>query len=284
MPRTISEINDEIKANFVANPTIQSLYGIVPGTSFADAFSLVSFEATLFYIIAVSIWTLENNFSLLQDYVDQKVEQAQRWDLRAIENDARAFQYGDPLEFLGVRYGYAVENTANQIVKLASATEVGSSVILKVANQNAAGDIIPLTAAQLTTFNLYIKKLMAPGVDLQVVSRDADDLKIYYKIYFDPLVMNPDGSLIADPTIKPVEIAINEYCKGLDFNGVFNVTRLTDKLQGLTGVETPVFQSAEAKYGLTAYAPVNDFYNPNAGYLKVDVTSPLNTTITYLQA
>jgi hypothetical protein len=121
-----------------------------------------------------------------------------------------------------------------------------------------------------------------PGVKLVVVNRPADTLKIYFKIYVNPLVMNLSGELLSDTSVKPVELIINEYCKSLKFDGIFNITELTDLIQQGTGVANPVFQNAEAKYGLVPYTPIVDYYNPNSGYLKIDVDFPLSATITYL--
>ena len=55
---------------------------------------------------------------------------------------------------------------------------------------------------------------------------EADLLKVAYTIYYDPLVMNSDGELIADDTIKPVELAINNYIQNLPFNGILNLNKL----------------------------------------------------------
>lgn len=281
MARTIAEIKADLTANFMANPTMQAKYGFAPGTAFEDEFSQVSFESVLFYIIAVFSWTIDKNQDALKAHVDAKVAENQRWNLAAIERDAKAYQHGDTLIWMGTHYGYAVENSALKIVKLASASESGETVILKVAKE-VSGVITPLTSPELTAFQLYMKGFIAPGVDAQVVSRPADDLKVYYNIYFNPLIMNPDGSLISNPSVFPVEDAINEYLKGLEFGrGVFSVVELTDRIQAVAGVIAPVFQSAAAKYGLQPYSSITNFYNMNAGHGAIDSAFPLSTTLTY---
>jgi hypothetical protein len=94
--------------------------------------------------------------------------------------------------------------------------------------------------------------------------------------------MNINGELISNPSIKPVEDAINNYCKSLPFNGVFSITELTDKIQASVGVVNPVFENASAQYGTNPFVVINDYYNPNAGYLTIDPTFTLADSIVYI--
>lgn len=282
MARTIEQLKADLTQSFMANPDMQSLYGFAPGTAFDDEFSKVSFESILFYIIAFFSWTLEKNQDELKSHVDAKIAENQRWNLAAIERDAKAYQHGDTLIWMVNHYGYAVEDDNLKIVKLANASESGETVILKVANE-VGGVITQLTSTQLTAFQLYMKGFIAPGVDAQIVSRPADLLKIYYTIYYNALVMNPDGSLISNSAVFPVEDVINQYLKGLEFGrGVFSVVELTDRIQQATGVIAPVFNSAAAKYGLQPYSPITNFYNANGGYGIIDPAFPLTTTLNYV--
>ena len=281
MSRTIAEINTELRTNFVANETIKTLYGLSDGSTFEQEFSIVSLEAVLFYIIAVSIWVLERNFDELEQRVTDKVAQAKRWNLPALVQDAKAYQLGDPLVWVDGEYKYIVQEGAN-IITFAAAQEIGNSVVLKVATDFMAPGIQPLEDDHLLAFSEYIAAMKPPGVNLLIVSRPADMLKIYYRVYVNPLVFDLTGGLLTDPSLKPVETAIQQYCKGLDFNGRFSITELTDQLQAIPGVLAPVFVEGHAKYGSEGYTQFSDFYTPNAGYLEIDPDFPLATTITYL--
>ena len=110
----------------------------------------------------------------------------------------------------------------------------------------------------------------------------ADLLKLFYKIYYNPLVLAPDGSLLSEASTFPVQNTINSFIKSLQFNGEFNLTALTDALQKTEGVVDPVLTSAEAKFGSYQYQPIVDFYVANAGYLKIDTDFPLSNTLTYI--
>lgn len=282
MARTLNEINQELKSNFMANTSMQARYGFAPGATFEDEFSIVSFEGILFFIIATSIWSLENIFDIHKQWMIDKEATLRPWNLPTLVSNAKKFQYGDSLVFIGGQYRYLTENPTSQLIKLASANETGNTVVLKVAKLNGSNLPEPLTTDERTAFQAYIKQLKPPGVKMAVVSRPADTLKIYYKIYIDPLVMNTNGELLANLSEKPVEVTITNFIQSLDFNGVFEVTKLTDAIQKTVGVNNPVFLSGQVKYGTLPYAALPDFYVPNAGYLKIDEDFPLYVTLQYL--
>lgn len=280
MARTLQEINNELRSNFVNNPEVQSAYGLIPGQTFEQQFSIVSIEALRFYTIAFSIWSLENIFDDHKAWVLAKEQSMKPWNLFYLVKKSKEFQYGDTLVEIDDKYQYATINPATQIVKLANAKE-GSIVVLKVAKMNSSDDPEELSVMELDAFKEYIRLIKPPGVKIGVVSRPADLLKVSFNIYINPLVLNTSGELLANPSVKPVEDAINNYCKNLPFNGDFSITGLTDAIQQAEGVLNPVFQSAEAQYGLEPYVAIVDYYNPNAGYLKIDPAFPLSSSITY---
>ena len=93
--------------------------------------------------------------------------------------------------------------------------------------------------------------------------------------------MNSDGSLFSDPAVFPAEDAIKAYLKNLPFDGRFNITELTDKVQSAEGIVNPIFQSASGKSGTQSYQSITDYYGSNAGYMIIDPNYPLSNTITY---
>lgn len=284
MARTLNEINQELKSNFMANTTMQLRYGFAPGATFEDEFSIVSFEAILFFIIATSLWSLENIFDSHKQWMIDKEATLKPWNLPTLVLNAKKFQFGDALVFIGGQYRYLTENTSSQLIKLASANETGNTVVLKVAKLNNSNLPEQLTTEERTAFQQYIKKMKPPGVKMAVVSRPADTLKIYYKIYIDPLVMNTSGQLLANLSEKPVESTITNFIQSLDFDGVFEFTKLTDAIQKTIGVKNPIYQSAEVKYGTLPYTAMSDYYIPNSGYLTIDEDFPLSVTIQYVIA
>lgn len=284
MARTLTEITTELKENFVNNSTIQSFYNLIPGQTFDQQFSKVSLEGIIFYVVAYSIWVLEK---LMDDFKAWLVIREQEL---IIGNTAwykkilLEFQDGDALVFDGKQYNYPTINEANKIVKLASVTTGGGNILMKVANIDSSDNIIQLTSPQMISLKSYMNKKQFAGVNIAIVSRPADKLKLFLHIYIDSLVMNPNGSLISNPSVFPAENTINNYIKKLPFDSRFNPNELIDYLQATDGILNPVFDSAEYQYGSRPYTPIVDYYNPNGGYFEIDSTYPLNTTITYILA
>jgi len=279
--RTQLEIYTELTTNFVNNATIQQRYGLVPGQTFDEQFSKVSLEATLFHVVSYSIWILEGLFGKHVAWINRRAAEIRTGNTAWYARQALNYQHGDALVWDSEKevYEYANIDESLRLVKFAKAIDAGS-VFMKVAKEGANSPE-KLTPSELASFTAYMQRVKFAGVQLDIVSRDADDLKISYKIFYDPLVLNADGSLISNPSVFPVEDAINSYNADLPFDARFNVTELTDRLQSTEGVVNPIFESAEGRSGAQAYAPITDYYESNAGYMRVDPAFPLSSTITY---
>lgn len=270
---TMAELNN-------LQPSIDSAQTLLDDLTSA---SRVAIWRLLFFVMAVAIWTNEKLFDEHILWIENRALQLIVGQLKWYRTKALEFQYGDALVMVDDIYQYSPITTANQIVKLASVNEVGGQVLIKLAKLSGETPI-PLTTPELDAFVAYIQKVKFAGVIVSSISRDADLLKIHYKIYYDPLVLTATGELISTPGTFPVEDSINNYCKGLPFDGIFTPTALTDKIQQSVGVINPVFQTAEVKYGSNPYVSIGDSYNPNAGYLQIDTDYPLSATVTYIQA
>lgn len=285
MARTIQIIYDSMIAEKTAMATLNQLQPNIDSaqTLLADltSASKVAIWRTMFFVIAVAIWTLEKLFDDHKEWIETRAAELIVGTPEWYAQRALEFQYGDSLIFINGKYQYATVNTAIRLVELVSVNEINGQVYMKVAKLSS-GDPIALTSPELAAFETYMQKIKFAGVIVNCLSRDADLLRIQYHVYVDPLLMNLDGELLSNTSIKPVEIAINKYCKGLPFNGVFSVTELTDKIQAAIGVTNPVFESASAKYGANPFVVLGDYYNPNAGYLSIDPAFPLTDSIIYI--
>lgn len=284
MARTVQQIYDEMIAEKESMAVLNTLQ---PNTDSAQTLlsdltssSKVAVWRLIFFVMAVGIWTVEKLFDEHVIWIENRATELIVGTAVWCRVKALEYQHGDSLSYIEPVYKYATINEANQIIKLASVNEVGGQVLIKVAKL-VSDEPAPLSTEELDAFRAYMQKVKFAGVNVVCLSRDPDLLKVYYHVYYDPLVLSADGSLISDSSKFPVRDAINAYCKGLPFNGIFSVTELTDKIQQAVGVVNPVFDTASAKYALQPYSILGDFYNPNAGYLKVDPAFPLSDTITY---
>ncbi|MEM6830703.1 MAG: hypothetical protein AAF551_09300, partial [Bacteroidota bacterium] len=132
-------------------------------------------------------------------------------------------------------------------------------IFMKVAKENAAGDIQRISKDELNVFREYMRRIKDAGNQVQVISIDGDQLSLSLDIYVDPLqvyinpvdipyYVNPattppdhvfdanNGALITEPGEKPVETAILSYMRSLEFNGGFVKAFLIDAIQQAPGV------------------------------------------------
>lgn len=288
MARTILQIYDEMileKENQIQlnalQPSMdsgQTLLNDLTSTSKVAVWRLI------FFVVAVQVWTLEKLHDEHKAWINKRASELIVGTTAWYHSISLQFQYGDSLVYDTDQkvYKYAAITPANQIIKLVSVNEVGGQLLIKLAKLDGGNLPIPLASGELTAFQAYMSKMKFAGVKVASVSRVADLLTISYHIYYDPLVLSSTGELISSPGTFPVEDAINNYIKNLDFDGVFSVTQLTDQIQASSGVVNPVFESAQAKFGVNPYVVINDYYKPNAGYLQIDPAIPLNTTIDYI--
>ena len=288
MARTIIEIYDEMITAKIALSELNSLQpNIDSGQTFLDditSSSKVAVWRSIFFVMAVGIWTVEKLFDSHKEWIEKRASELIVGNIDWYARIALEFQFGDPLVFNGKEYTYATITPANQLIKLVSINQVDADLYMKVAKLDGGGTPIELASTELDAFKAYIHKRKFAGTKFIFISRAADLLRIQYRVYIDPLLLNTNGEMLSNTSIKPVEDAINNYCQSLPFDGVFSITALTDKVQLSDGVVNPVFQSAQAKYGLNPFVLVGDYYNPNAGYLKIDPAFDLASSIVYLPA
>lgn len=288
MARTIGEIYDALiteKQNYAELQQLQP--NIDDNQSLLDdltSSSKVAIWRLLFFVIAVGIHIHE----LLFDTHEQEVidirnltpTNTTRW----LADQSKKFQYGDALSYneTNGKYEYNVINSSNKIVKLASVTEFGNNVLIKVAKLDGNGLPEPLTTAEKSAFDGYVNIIRAAGQQIEIRSDIADRLRLNLNVYYDPLVLNPDGTLISDPSINPVEEAISSYVeKGIPFDGIYRTGDLEQAIAAAEGVRDSQIQSDTYQFGILSnpYVEIVDNVTPFAGYLRLDTAG---STINYI--
>jgi len=221
------------------------------------------------YVVAVSIWMLEKLFDEHQLEVNTILATQKTHNLQWYSQIAKAFQYGHAL-VLDKDY-YESDDPDARIVKYAAVDEINGTLIMKVAKDNN-GELAPLSTAspnELTPFTQYIFRVKDAGVKIIVVSDVGDSLRLVMDIYYDPLVLNADGTLISDSSQTPAEDTIKSFIKTLPFNGEFIPAKLVDALQNTHGIDIPEILSVETKYAQNDWVAVQGKVVPNAGYLTI---------------
>lgn len=271
--------------------TFSSLDTLVPNPDENQTFlddltstSTVGKWRLMLWIFAVGASMLETLFDLFKADVEALEEDLLYGTLPWYVRESKLFQFGDTLQIDDDgNIFYNVVDESKQIIKLASASEIGRTVRLKVAKFDVDGVTpIPLTTDELNAYNTYIEQIRPVGVDTSPASLPADDLRLTdLEVYYDPLVLAADGSLLSDSGVFPVEDAITNHIRNLPFDGVLNLTALVDEIQTAEGVIDPVLNEAQARSGAQPFAVIDDNYDTASGYMEFD---DAGSTITYIAA
>lgn len=279
MARSIQEIYNELSAE---KDSMSRLKALQPNADKAQTLlsditsaSKVADWRLWLWLMAFAVHIHEGYLDLFRKEIDAKVAGAKAHTLRWYFTQALRFQLGYALTYNTEleKYEYATADESAQIVKRAATEESQGRVIVKVAD--ASG---PITGSDLTAFVAYMNTIKDAGTDLLIVSTVADDFKVDLEVFYDPLVLNPDGSLILDSNRKPVEEQISAYIAALDFNGAFNKNKFIDALQAAEGVIDPDLNTLEIKSNIAAYAAVDVEYLTYSGHYAWD---DANSVITY---
>ena len=275
MARTIREIADGMKADFVRSEALRTAFGLTgydpDGDAAAQAayydqnFSAVSVETCLLYVVAACAALVENLFDWFTADVDGRVNEDRYGRKGWYEKTAKAFQWQDGTDFgLDIDTGeYAVADEGARIVRHASAeANNGFGVKLKVA-KGETGALSPLDADELAAFTSYINRLKPAGVPVTVVSRNADLLAVDMAVYYDPIVFTEATAL------QKVKDTVTAYLQGIEFNGEFVTMEMVDRLQTVAGLDIIEIHKAKAKHEGYPYTDIesNTRYIPEPGYM-----------------
>jgi hypothetical protein len=285
MARNLSDIYNEIITEKESMTTLRTQLTPFPDTfnnllSTISSGSKVAIWRLWVWLVAYAIWMFEKVQDTFKSEVEALISSTRFGTLPWYQEIALLFQYGDALTYTSYRFQYAIVDTTKQIIKRAAAVATNGQIILKVAKLTGT-DPVKLTSGELTAFNAYILDLKPPGETVLVISSDADLMKLYAEIIYDPQVLNADGSSITDGSF-PVEVAINAYLAGIVFDGKFNSRAWQDAVQAVAGVVDVVPGSLYGKANASAsFDTIVSNYYSVAGYMIIDPANPLSSTLTY---
>lgn len=275
-------INDIYNALATAQSSEPLLAGLSPSpdvftqfiTDLANGSKVATWRLFL-YLMAVGIFAFETILDIYLSQIQVIADEAPTGTPRWYRAQALAYQHGDLLVYSNGRFSYPTINTSNQIVKLCAVIERADGfVLIKVANLDGSGNPLPLTPTELTAFEGYISQIKFAGTRTISISTVADLIKIYGQVYYSP-------ELVLSNVQTLVEAAINTYLKSLPFNGVFSLTALQDAVQRVPGIVDFRLDTVATKYAAFPYVNVTRNYTAYAGYLGIDASFPLATTLTY---
>jgi hypothetical protein len=285
MARPISDIYDEIIAE---KNSVSNLSGYTPindsWQNFLNALtsgSRVAIWRMWSYLMAYAIHVHEKVFDTFKAKVQAIAAKAVPATTRWLRDQVLKFQYGYTLQYIDNQYQYSQDDPSAMIVKRAAVVEGAQNVLIKAAKLDNNDLPTPLSTNELTSLEQYCNEIKPAGLKINVTSFDPDFVKVVAEVWYDPLVLASDGSLLTDPNVFPVEHAIKAYMQDLAFNGELFLTELQDAMQQAEGVVDPRLKTVEAKYGNLNYQTIIRTYVANAGYLKIDPNNQLSSTLTY---
>lgn len=273
MARTIAEIKSEMGAHFIAEPTVQELYGIKENEEFEHVFSKVSLESIFFFIVASTIWVLEMLFDRHKLEVEEIISEKKPHTLRWYARKALAFQYGGSvLQTDSDEYDNTGKSAAQieqeMVVKYAAVVEKSAIVYVKVAT-GAEGDRKPLSVDQETALRAYFKEVKDAGVKLEVMNREPNLFGIKLDVYYDPQIFRSDLSRL-DSGVRTVHKTIADFVENLPFNGEYRNSALIAELLKIEGVVVAELHSTTCDGQLIDAKIV-----PESGYFKMEVSDKL---------
>ena len=269
--RTIAEIKQVMTEAWMNNETLAAAYGFEVGDSWSDTFGATSIENLLVYIVAVAQHVLERlmgeHKSEVEAIIDSQRAHRPKW------YRDKVLEYMDNVDLAEDADGYDTDeyDTSGmtesdieeaKVVKYAAATESNDSALLtiKVATEDADGELAPLDADVAERLGAYIRRIKDAGVRVTVVNQEADTYSCEMDVWYSAMKSSQSVQ-------TQVKKAIRSYLQGLPFNGEYTNMALTDTIQAVDGVRVVELKSA----GVTVdghYQDTGARYQPAAGYMK----------------
>lgn len=280
MARTIQQIQNEMLANIAGNENMAAL----------NSTSKTSIYRIFTYIVAFGIWTHE----LLSDKhileVDTKIYNQKAGTLPWYRTMALRFQFGFDLvadkDYFEIGNATADQIEASKIIKYAAVNEAADSsrVILKIAGETNGVLSDFDDPSQVEAIEAYINEIRVAGVQVTIINYKADRLYLNLQIKRDALVLDESGMSKIDANY-PVNEALQEFMKELDFNGELRLSALIDKLQIIPGVLDATLISAESSWidpALNGYGtpqPIFVSKIAESGYFEIVTFDTINYVV-----
>ena len=268
MARTVNEIYQDLLTEKDNNPVLSAALTSVSTTALFNLF---------LFVFATATHTLEVLWDLVNPVLVSDAQKLQVGTAEWYVDKAKEYRIGDQLivDPITRQVEYPDTATGDQIIARAAISGVGAQQVLKVAKENNS-IAEPLTALELNAFSSYIDRLQVAGVKIEVVSIDADLLKLIGDVYY-------DGTFDQVVVQANVETAINTFLSSdLPFDARLLKNKLIDVVQAVEGVLDFDIDSLEGKNINSQYAEIDRVYLPLSGYFKIDDSFPLATSLNYI--
>lgn len=287
MARTLAQHKDIITSFFISIPEIIATYSLAIGLSYAQQFSLGGIEDSIFNTIAFATWSLETQWEIFKQEITAEMALQRAHTKDWYRNKALGFLLGVPV-IAGTDQFDTTGMTDEEIeaakvikqaatVKLISANGYGI-LRIKVATADENGILQPVPTPAFNACKAYMEITADAGTQVQITTGVADQLKAVIDVYFDNLVLDPQGQRLDGSNNTPVQDAITGFLRSISFNGVLNIKELEAAITAVEGVKYANVTEAASKYGAYTYeqtgianvGPINVFRVADSGYFVMD--------------
>ena len=258
MARTIQMIVDEMVAAKNADTRLNDLNSV----------SATALWRLMFYVVAVVIFMTDSLYAKLKVELEAIRDSAVPGTPAWYRTKALEWQDGHVLQVVDGVISYPTLDVSARAIKRAAITEQSDGTILiKVAKAAA-----PLNPAQIASVAAYFRQIHFAGTIYGVISLNADKIRVFGHVYFDPQVGEP-------ATMANIEAKVVEYLASLPFNAAIHVSKVTDYIQSAIGVEDVDNITCTVDSG-TGFLPVNRTMIPLSGWLELDTVQLISVTLT----
>jgi hypothetical protein len=240
----------------------------------------------LLSMFAAECFIVESEFEDLETDLNLRALEIPVGTLSWYAAETKFFQYGDSLVVIDGVPQYSVVDETKRIVEVSSATLQSGFVLIKAAKLDVDDIPEPLSSIEKTALEQYWIEKRFAGESITIISQEGDVLKIIATIEVDGLKIATTGESQTEPGVYPVEDAILNYLKNLNFNGRFYRAQLENAIQAVDGVSNIVINTLQAKVtGGVDYVNIltasGQSYLAVAGYLIEDPDNLLRDTLIY---
>ena len=286
MARTLEEIQDSILLKKKETESLSALEIVTTresdGISGVNSNSKVAIWRLWVFIQAFSIWMHERIFDAHKIEITELIALNKIHTARWYRGEALKFQFGFELQENGTynNEGVEVSDLLNSlIISQASVEEIAGRLKIKVAKTSDSNILEPLSTSEIFAFKQYMELIKDAGTRLEIISRPPDDIKVNLDIYFDPLVLDGNGTRLDGSNNIPVVESIQNFLYNLEFNGEFLTDNFEKAIRNVQGVELVGLNNIEARFGNNPYENVDEIYVSDSGYMVLNLE---DTVINYI--
>ncbi|WP_299713673.1 nucleotidyltransferase [uncultured Tenacibaculum sp.] len=274
MARSINEIQESILESINSDTELNALEVLTNSEkNNLTSVSKVSIWRLFVFIISVSFWTIEKLFDTLKQEIEELLYLLKPHKPSWYRKKVLDFQFGHELNEKDTYDNddlTLIQIEDAKVVKYAAVVEINSILYVKVAGEDETVRT-KLSSDEEAALIQYIRLIRDAGVKVVLINRDADLLKLEIDAYYNPLEIDASGARLDGSDNEPLQNKLRQYLKEFEFNGELVLTKLTDQLQQVDGIEMPVIKNAYYRFGNQAdWTPINEVYQSDAGHMKIN--------------